>query len=150
MDQNQASQIATLLNEQNQLTVQYTAKRVLEHAPNYLVRIDDAGKVAACAELKKVQWYQFELLHVTVATTHLRKGLARNLIAEAQARAETSGARILQCTIRDGNKPSEDLFASSGFQSVCAFYNQQSKNLVRVWQKVLALPPAGSADNSRQ
>ncbi len=67
MDGNHAEQIATLLNAQNQLTVQYTASRVLEHQDDYLVRLDDAGQVVACAELKQVQWYQFELLHVTVA-----------------------------------------------------------------------------------
>lgn len=67
MDNSHAEQIAMLLNAQNQLVVQYTADKVLEHQDNYLVRLDDSGKLIACAELKQVQWYQFELLHVTVA-----------------------------------------------------------------------------------
>jgi N-acetylglutamate synthase-like GNAT family acetyltransferase len=141
MDSSQASQIATLLNEQNQLTVQYDSERVLKHASDYLFRLDDAGRVIACAELRRVQWYQFELLHVTVADHHKKKGLARGLIAEAQSIAEQSGARILQSTIRDGNEASEKLFAGSGFNSACVFYNERSGNLIRVWQKVLVPPP---------
>jgi N-acetylglutamate synthase-like GNAT family acetyltransferase len=145
MDRRQAEQIATLLNEQNQLTVQYTAEKVLEHSDNYLVRLDSAGQVLACAELKKVQWYQFELLHVTVAQEHHRQGHARALVAEAEKKAIELGARILQCTIRAGNTASEELFKSSGFSSVCRFYNPSSKNIISVWQRVLLPPPSNTA-----
>ncbi len=141
MNRLQATQVAALLNNQNHLTVKYTPERILACADNYLVRLDEKGEVIACAELKKVQWYQFELLHVTVADAHKKKGLGRGLIEEAQAVAEENGARILQSTIRSGNEPSEKLFEGSGFQAACAFYNKQSGNLVRVWQKVLTQPP---------
>ena len=110
MERSQAEQIAALLNTQNQLTVHYHADRVLDHQDNYLVRLDRFGRVVACAELKKVQWYQFELLHVTVSQQHHRQGHARSLVVEAQDRAITGGARILQSTIRAGNTASEDLF----------------------------------------
>ncbi len=138
MDLNQAQQIANLLNTQNQLTVQYDAGRVLEHKDNYLVRLDESGQVIACAELKQVQWYQFELLHLTVAQQHNRQGHARFLIVEAANLAIKRRARILQSTIRVGNAASEQLFQSSGFQSVCRFYNASSKNNVGVWQRVLS------------
>jgi N-acetylglutamate synthase-like GNAT family acetyltransferase len=142
MDRSQAEQIAVLLNTQNQLTVQYTADRVLEHRDNYLVRLDDAGHVVACAELKKVQWYQFELLHVTVAQKNHRQGHARALVAEAEKQAIQLGARILQSTIRAGNTASEELFKSSGFESVSRFYNVHSKNIIGVWQRVLSPAPS--------
>src|SRR6185312_1702884 len=103
MDRSQAEQIAELLNTQNQLAVPYTADRVLQHGDSYLVRLDDSGQVVACAELKKVQWYQFELLHVTVAQQNRRQGYARSLVVEAEKLAILLGARILQSTIRAGN-----------------------------------------------
>jgi len=142
MDCSQAEQIATLLNDQNQLTVKYTADCVLEHRDNYLVRLDHLGRVIACAELKQVQWYQFELLHVTVAQQHHRQGHARALVAEAEKQAIQRGARILQSTIRVGNAASEQLFKSSGFESVSRFYNAKSKNVISVWQRVLSPVPS--------
>lgn len=142
MDNKHAEQIAMLLNDQNQLVVQYTADRVLEHKDNYLVRLDNSGKVIACAELKQVQWYQFELLHVTVALKNQKQGHARALVAEAERRAIHRGARILQSTIRAGNSASEALFKSSGFKSVSRFYNTKSKNIISVWQRVLSPIPS--------
>ncbi|MBD9467764.1 GNAT family N-acetyltransferase [Pseudoxanthomonas sp. PXM01] len=143
MERNQAEQIANLLNTQNQLTVHYGADRVLACQDNYLVRLDSSGRVIACAELKKVQWYQFELLHVTVSQQHHRQGHARSLITEATDRAISDGARILQSTIRAGNIASEHLFRSSGFEPVSRFYNARSKNIIGVWQRVLSeVPPS--------
>ena len=145
MDRSQAEQIATLLNTQNQLTVRYDADRVLDHQDNYLVRLDSSGKVVACAELKKVQWYQFELLHVTVAQQHHRQGHARSLVAEAQDRAIEGDARILQSTIRAGNTASEELFKSSGFELVSHFYNARSNNTIGIWQRVLSEAPSNNS-----
>lgn len=147
MDRSQAEQIAALLNTQNQLTVHYDADRVLEFQANYLVRLDSAENVIACAELKKVQWYQFELLHVTVSHAHHRQGLARSLISEAQDRAIEGGARILQSTIRSGNTASQELFKSSGFELVSTFYNARSKNIIGVWQRVLSEAPSNNSDS---
>jgi N-acetylglutamate synthase-like GNAT family acetyltransferase len=145
MDRSHAEQIATLLNAQNQLTVQYTADCVLEHQDNYLVRLDDLGHVVACAELKQVQWYQFELLHVTVAQQNQKQGHARALVAEAETQAIHRGARILQSTIRAGNTASEQLFKSSGFESVSRFYNVKSENIISVWQRVLSPVPSNQS-----
>lgn len=145
MDNAHAEQIAMLLNAQNQLVVQYTADKVLEHQDNYLVRLDDSGKLIACAELKQVQWYQFELLHVTVALKNRQQGHARALVAEAEKRAIQRGARILQSTIRAGNSASEALFTSSGFKPVSRFYNAKSKNIISVWQQVLSPIPSNQS-----
>lgn len=141
MERSQAEQIATLLNTQNQLTVHYDADRVLDYQENYLVRLNRSGEVIACAELKKVQWYQFELLHLTVSQQHHQQGHARSLITEARDRAVNADARILQSTIRAGNVASEHLFKSSGFELVSRFYNARSKNIIGVWQRVLSEAP---------
>jgi N-acetylglutamate synthase-like GNAT family acetyltransferase len=138
LSQAEAAEIAALLNARNQLTVQYTGKKVLDHADDYLFRLSPAGTVVACVEVKKVQWYQAEVLHLTVADAEVGKGHAKALLASAVTRAREKGTRLLQCTIREGNAQSEGLFQAAGFLKVSAFHNEQSGNNVSVFQKVLA------------
>ncbi len=133
-----ADQIATLLNERNQLTREYTRKIVLDHADSYLCRFSEANEVVACVEVKNVQWYQAEVLHLTVAVSQTRKGHAKALLCEAEHVARAKGARILQCTIRADNNASRTLFEGFGFSHISTFYNQSSSNNVAVFQKVLS------------
>jgi hypothetical protein len=56
-----AEQIASLLNSQNQLTVPYTASKILNAQDRYIVRFDNAGRVLGAVEVKPVQWYQSEI-----------------------------------------------------------------------------------------
>jgi ribosomal protein S18 acetylase RimI-like enzyme len=133
-----ADQIAALLNERNQLTVKYTRKRVLEHAENYLCRFSEANEVVACVEAKRVQWYQTEVLHLTVAASQTRKGHAKALLCEAGRVARANGARLLQCTIREGNTESRTLFEGFGFSHISTFNNPSNGNNVAVFQKVLS------------
>lgn len=137
LNQAQAAEIAALLNARNQLTVQYTGKKVLDHADDYLFRLSPAGAVVACVEVKKVQWYQAEVLHLTVTDAEIGKGHAKALLSSAETRAREKGVRLLQCTIRGGNAQSEGLFQSAGFLKVSAFLNEHSGNNVSVFQKVL-------------
>lgn len=133
----EATQIAALLNARNQLTVPYDATRVLESADQYLFRAV-GDRIVATLELKNVQWYQGELCHLTVDSAFEGKGHAQNLCAEVERRAAARGFRILQCTIREGNRDSEDFFTKAGFKAVSRFHNQMSGNNVSVWHKVLA------------
>jgi ribosomal protein S18 acetylase RimI-like enzyme len=133
-----ADAIAALLNGRNQLTVQYTRARVQNEAENYIYRLSEAGDLIACVEVKKVQWYQAEVLHLTVAAAHERKGHAKALLCEAERAARANGARVLQCTIRTDNQASRNLFEGFGFSHVSTFLNQGSGNNVGVFQKVLA------------
>ncbi|WP_424195817.1 GNAT family N-acetyltransferase [Ampullimonas aquatilis] len=133
-----ADQIATLLNERNQLIRPYTYQDVLEHKENYLVHISESGKVVACVEVKGVQWYQAEILHLTVAATEIRKGHAKALLQEAERISREKNARLLQCTIREDNVESCSLFEGFGFSSVNTFYNSRSGNNITVYQKVLS------------
>lgn len=133
-----ADAVVALLNARNQLTVQYTRQRVLQEADNYLSRLDDAGQLIACVELKKVQWYQAEVLHLTVAEAHEGKGHAKALLCEAERVARAKDVRLLQCTIRTDNEASRRLFEGFGFSHVGTFRNELSGNNVGVFQKVLA------------
>jgi L-amino acid N-acyltransferase YncA len=134
----EAEQIAALLNARNQLTVPYTATKVLAHADNYLTHKIESGEIVGCVEVKSVQWYQSEVLHLSVAEGHTGNGIARALLGKAAQAALAKNARVLQCTIRSGNTESEGLFASSGFSRVATFRNQASGNDVGVWQLVLS------------
>lgn len=132
-----AVQISSLLNERNELTRQYTSEHVLEHSDNYLCHYSDSGEVVACVEVKMVQWYQAEILHLTVAEAEVHKGHAKRLLCEAERVALSKGARILQCTIRINNGASRQLFEGAGFLGVNTFFNQRSGNNIGVFQKVL-------------
>lgn len=132
-----AVQIAALLNSRNRLTVKYTGELILEHANNYIYHVSESNKVVACLEVKKVQWYQTEVLHLTVAASETRKGHAKTLLREAELISLKNGTRLLQCTIREGNTESRSLFESLGFSQVNTFNNPSSGNNVGVFQKVL-------------
>lgn len=134
----QADAIAQLLNTRNKLTVQYSRDRVLKDAADYIFRLSETGEVIACVQVKKVQWYQAEVLHLTVAEAWERKGHAKSLLCEAERVARTKSARILQCTIRADNAASRKLFEGFGFMKTCTFLNQDSGNNVGIFQKVLA------------
>lgn len=134
----QADAIAQLLNTRNQLTVQYTRERVLKERTDYILRLSETAEVIGCVQVKKVQWYQAEILHLTVAEAYENKGHAKALLCEAERGARTKGARILQCTIRADNAASRKLFEGFGFVHTCTFLNQGSGNNVGIFQKVLA------------
>lgn len=134
----QADAIAQLLNTRNQLTVQYTRERVLKESADYILRLSKAGDFIACVQVKKVQWYQAEILHLTVAEAYEHKGHAKALLCEAEGAARMKNARVLQCTIRTDNVTSRKLFEGFGFIHTSTFLNQGSGNDVGVFQKVLA------------
>ena len=62
----EAEQIAALINERNQLARAYTSKPILNCAAFYEYEIVD-GKVASCVQRKELQWYQWEILHLSSA-----------------------------------------------------------------------------------
>lgn len=136
-----ADQIADLLNTHNQLVVQYDRAKVLQHADNFVVRLDDGGNVVGVIEVKDVQWYQAELCHLTVDNGHRGRGHGKALLQEAERRAVAQRKRILQCTIRAGNKESRGLFESAGFRFVSEFFYPRSGNDVGVFQKVISPRP---------
>lgn len=140
----QADQIAHLLNTRNQLRVHYTRQKVHENSDNYFVHFDDNQNVIAFIESAKVQWYQAEVRHLTVAKEHEGRGHAKALLREVEDAARTQGRRILQCTIRVGNVESRGLFVHMGFVPVSTFFYPISGNNVEVFQKVLSLPPASA------
>jgi ribosomal protein S18 acetylase RimI-like enzyme len=86
----------------------------------------------------EVQWYQAEVKHLTVARGHEGRGHAKALIREVENAASAAGRRILQCTIREGNAESRDLFVDLGFEPVSRFFYPATGNNVEVFQKVLS------------
>jgi L-amino acid N-acyltransferase YncA len=146
----EAQQIATLINRRNRLARRYEPADILRQAQHYEYESRD-GKVVACVEWKEVQWYQWEVLHLSVDETIERKGLAYLVYERLENAARSAGVRLLQCTIREGNKDSVGFFDRQGFSKVSRFFNRQTGNTVGVWQKVVAEPrPEERARDDRQ
>lgn len=143
MDQNYAGQIAVLLNTRNQLVKNYDAKDILGARARFLFEVRD-DQVVGCVEVKKVQWYQAEVNHLTVHEEYCRRGIAQALLTSATARAIRDRARILQCTIRDNNKESTGLFVKNGFLRTALFLYPDTGNNVGVYQKVISPPEAAA------
>jgi GNAT superfamily N-acetyltransferase len=139
MTETHARSIAMLLNSRNKLARKYTAEEVLREANNYEYEIRD-GEVVAFVERKKVQWYQWEILHLYVHPDWEGKGVAFAVYQRAEATARTGSCCVLQCTIREGNEDSEKFFRRQGYLRVGSFLYPVTGNKVGVWQKVLSVP----------
>jgi ribosomal protein S18 acetylase RimI-like enzyme len=133
-----ATQVADLLNSQNELSDPYTTARVLKNAGRYIVRLNEKESVQGCVEVKKFGWYQCEIAHLSVSPSAKRRGLGTALLLEAESRAKQLGARIVQCTIRVGNVGSEGCFQKNGYVATVTFTNKETGNRVTVYQKVLS------------
>jgi RimJ/RimL family protein N-acetyltransferase len=139
-----AAKIAALINERNQLDGRYDTARILKHSGNYEYELD-GDVLIACVEIKDVQWYQWEICHLSVNSAHGRKGHGSRMIQRAEEKAKQGGARIVQCTIRVGNVESEGAFRKHGYTQATCFYNERTKNYVGVWQKVICHHPPNPA-----
>jgi ribosomal protein S18 acetylase RimI-like enzyme len=140
MNPEHAKQIAHLLNSRNHLIRGYDAQAVLDRAGDFIYELED-DTVVACIEVKRVQWYQWEVCHLTVAPENEGRGLGSLMIRKAEERAKSGGARIIQCTIRVGNVESERAFQRNRYTRVSEFYYPHSGNEVAVWQKVVSYRP---------
>ena len=134
MTDSQAKQIAELLNENNQLIINYQASDILRNSTEY-VFVEDSGVIVSCAQLKKVQWYQWEICHVSVRNEG--HGLGKQIISIAEELAIRNGAKIIQCTIRAQNMRSVKLFTLNGYVKTSNFFYPNSGNQVNVYQKSL-------------
>ena len=128
-----AVQVANLLNTQNQLTIPYSEEMVLENQENYILRLGENETVIGVVEVKKVQWYQCEISHLSVHPDARRQQIGTSLLQEAESRVKELGGRIAQCTIRVGNEASEALFKKHGFIATVTFLNIQNGNKVTVF-----------------
>jgi N-acetylglutamate synthase-like GNAT family acetyltransferase len=137
MKEKHAKQIADLLNRRNQLVIEYKASQVLDAEDDYEYLLDNDDNVVAAVKIKKMQWYQWELCHLTVNEEHEGKGYGPKLIKRAEQNTKKGGALIIQCTIREDNIRSKCLFLKEGFKYCSTFFYPISKNNVGIWQKVI-------------
>lgn len=135
----QADQIAQLLNSNNELKSAYTADQLLRYAHEYkFLQDEDSSDVVAVVQIKKVQWYQHEIVNLTVSPAHSEKNLAKQLLEIAENQAINDSARILQATVRENDQENINLLKATDFKQVSNFYNPQSNHNIAVWQKVLS------------
>lgn len=133
----EAEEIARLINNRNQLTKKYSYEEILSNSENF-VYLKEEEKIVACAESKKVQWYQFEILHVSIAQNFEGKGFGNLILNLAEKNAIEKNAKILQCTIRTNNDNSIRLFTRKGYKQVNSFFNNKSGNWIFIYQKTIA------------
>ncbi len=133
-----ANQISELLNNENQLTIKYTAEMILRNSENYVYILDETNRIIAVGELSKVQWYQCEIKHISVKKENRKKGLGIEIVNLAELQAKNHNCRILQCTIRSNNIPSIKMFTKLGYIKSCNFYNTTSNNDVSVFHKAIS------------
>jgi ribosomal protein S18 acetylase RimI-like enzyme len=134
-----AKQIAELLNRENQLVIPYTEEKILSTAENYLFESNEGNEVLCCIECKKVQWYQYEVCHLTVNPNYRKKGLGQKILDKAIEHSQSNRSRVVQCTIREDNIASKGLFSKNGFNNVSVFNYPDSGNNVGIWQKVISV-----------
>ena len=63
---------------------------------------------------------ELHVLNVAVAPEARRRGVARALLAEAEARGRSQGARIATLEVRRSNRPAIELYRSLGYREVGA------------------------------
>lgn len=131
-----ATQIAALINSQNQLVVECTLEKVLAEEKDYLWEMN-ADLVIGTVRIRKIQWYQAEISHLSVHPDRRRSGIGTKLLKRAEGRAVSLGACIMQCTIREFNAASIGLFTKHGFISVTDFFYPLTGNTVKVFQRSL-------------
>lgn len=136
MEEKIAAQIADLINSRNQLTQEYDVAKILKKSDNFIIETEN-DSLCGCVEIKKVQWYQAEILHLSVKEEYEGKGIGSKLVEKGIEKAKKLGKKILQCTIRSDNAPSIALFTKYNFKFVNSFNNEKSKNTVNVYQLVL-------------
>lgn len=106
---------------------------------NDYVYLEEGGKIIACAESKKVQWYQWEICHVSVDKFFEGKGMGSRILKMAEKKAIEGNAKILQCTIRSNNESSLRLFKAKGYTKTTSFFYPNSGNWVHVLQKAVSV-----------
>lgn len=135
--QDLAEQAARLLNENNQLTVEITAKSIIDHSDQYVI-LARAGKVIGCVKVTARSWYQAEISHLVVAPEVRGQGLGSKLVKLALERIEKLNLMVAQCTIREDNVASLTTFKHAGFKETVSFINPESGNVVIVLQSSMS------------
>lgn len=137
MTTKEAQEIANLINTRNQLTKKIMFEDVLQNHQSYVFLKNDLN-IIACAESKKLQWYQNEICHVSIHEDFEGKGFGNEILKMAEEVAIKDKSRIIQCTIRKGNENSIRLFTRKGYAEVNKFFNSKSENWVNIYQKILS------------
>ena len=85
----------------------------------YLVAIDiDQGQngivIVGCIRVRKVSFYQAEIMHLYVHAAYRRQGIGRKLLEAALAKARDLKLPYVQCTVRTTNHGMRMLACAAG------------------------------------
>jgi len=108
-----ASQIAALLNANNQLLIKHNAASIKGGSAVYFIEIGGAAQVIGCAGLAIEQPILSKIFHVCTHPDYRRRGIAKKLVGLALSNCRTDNVYM---TIREDNLPSLTMASSLGFQ----------------------------------
>jgi len=110
-DREIATQVAVLLNQNNQLQSKKSARDILRTKTNYITELH--GKlVLGVAGIEKLNYTFTEIKHLCVREDWRRKHIGRFLVERAMNFCDTP---MLYVSIRKDNKASLELFKGFGF-----------------------------------
>ena len=115
-----ANQIATLLNQNNDLLLTHSINTICNSKCLYLVYIQNQT-VVGCTGLIREETELTRNMHTSVAYNLRKKGLGKYLVGQAMYHCVT---KYMFATIRDNNYSSLKLYYSLGFN----FVEKQIKN----------------------
>lgn len=146
MKSEDALQISTLINAQNNLPVPVTKDDIYYGRYFYLRNNPkrDESEILACVRAKRQSFFCIELKHLSVAATHTRLGLGKAMVVCVEEHARNEGVPLVVATTCSKNSKANSLFANLQYTQVCRFDNPKTKNTCIVWQKALKLE--GSKD----
>ena len=131
-----AQQAAFLLNTQNKLTEYYETDSI-RYGDGYIVKTNGRSVLFGVVRILRVQWYQAELSHLSIAPAFQGFGFGAALIKEAEEQALELHAKVVQCVLRVDNLASENLFKKCGYIPGAMFLNKSSGNILRIYQKTI-------------
>jgi ribosomal protein S18 acetylase RimI-like enzyme len=137
MNTETAIQIASLLNNQNQLQTNYSSESILENSDAYIYQANANGAITGAVRVDKIQWYQAEIKHLSVLQSAQRTGIGTLLLAKAEEKARSFRCKVAQCTIRENNIASVNLFLRNGYIKTCSFINPITNHMLSIFQKQL-------------
>ena len=114
-DEEIASQIAALVNANNQLLKTHNAASIRSSPAAYFIEVRGTAQVVGCAGLTKEYPGVSKIFHVCTHPAYRRQGIARKLVSLAMNNCKTENVYM---TIREDNGPSLTMAASLGFQLI--------------------------------
>jgi ribosomal protein S18 acetylase RimI-like enzyme len=93
--------------------------------------------LAGVVMVRKLNWYLAEIRHLAVIADFRGHGVAEALVALAEDKARSMGARMVQATVQDDNEVLSEILGGAGWNEGPFFENSRTGHDLTVYTKVL-------------